>query len=365
MDEMLKYQCPNCGAPLAFSSQKQKLVCDSCDSEFAEDLFKTPKAENENPEEGEVQSQRNIDWNIEGFVRPKEIAENSPGFSCTSCAAEVVSDGNTVATECMYCGNPVVMTENISGMVAPDLVIPFKLDKDKALEALRNFYKNKPLLPSAFKDSNKLSKISGVYVPFWMFSCTGSGSVNFKATKVRRWSDSDYNYTRTEHFNILRAGSISFDKIPVDASTKMDDEYMDGIEPYDYSELYAFQPMYMAGYFADKFDVSVAESSERASSRVEQSVEDTFRKTVTGYTTVIKSSSIIDMHGDDIKYALLPVWMLNTKYNDTMYQFAINAQTGKIAGKLPIDKMKLWLYRLGIAVATAIPATFIANWLLS
>ncbi len=364
MDEMLKYQCPNCGAPLAFSSQKQKLVCDSCDSEFSQDLFKPAEPQNETAD-GEEQSRRNIDWNIEGFVRPKEASENSPGFSCTSCAAQVVSDGNTVATECMYCGNPVVMTENISGMVTPDLVIPFKLDKDKALSLLKEFYKNKPLLPSAFKDQNKLSKISGLYVPFWMFSCTGSGTVNFKATKVHRWSDSNYDYTRTEHFNILRSGSISFDKIPVDASTKMDDEYMDGIEPYEYDELYDFQPMYMAGYFADKFDVSVVESGERASERVEKSVEDTFRKTVTGYTTVTKSNSIIDMHGDDIKYALLPVWMLNTKYNDTIYQFAINGQTGRVAGKLPIDKAKLWLYRLGIAVASAIPATFIVNWILS
>ncbi len=357
-ENMLKYQCPACGAPLGFNAEKQMLVCDSCDSEYPQDFF----AENQ---EGENQEKSTIDWNIEGFVREKKSSEEQSGFTCTSCGAEVVSNGDTVATECMYCGNPVVMAENISGMVTPDMVIPFKIDKKKAEEMLTNFYKGKPLLPDAFTKNNRVSKISGVYVPFWLFSCTGSGSATFGATKVRRWSDGDYNYTKTEYYEVYRSGQLGFSSIPVDASTKMDDNYMDGIEPYNYSDCVDFSPMYMAGYFADKFDVSVEESSERANYRVINSTEQAFRETVKGYTTVNKKNSFVQMHGDDIRYALLPVWMLNTKYEGKMYQFAINGQTGQVAGELPIDKNKLLKYRIGIALASAIPVAALALFFMS
>ncbi len=357
-DTMLKYQCPACGAPLEFSAQKQMLVCDSCDSEFAQDVIVNSQGNAQNVQQ-EQQTDK-IDWNIEGIVREKTTQENQVGFNCTSCGAEVVSDGNTVATECMYCGNPVVMSQNVSGMVTPDIVIPFKIDKKQAQNMLYEFYKGKPLLPNAFKDANRISKISGMYVPFWLFSCKGSGSLTFSATKVKTWSDSNYNYTNTRYYEVFRSGQIGFDNIPVDASTKMDDNYMDGIEPYDHSAFSSFNPMFMAGFFADKFDVSVADCSQRANTRVINSTEQAFRNTVQGYTSVTKKGGFVNMHGEDIKYALLPVWMLNTKYNGKMYQFAINGQTGQIAGELPVDKGKLLKWRIGLTLASFLPIAALA-----
>ncbi len=367
-ETMLKYQCPACGAPLEFSPEKQMLVCNSCDSEFPMDVI---AAEQGGAASGEAEvaapegNTGRVDWNIEGYVREHVPVEDSAGFICTSCGAEVISDGDTVATECMYCGNPVVMTNNVSGMVTPDMVLPFKIDKKQAEQMLLDFYKGKKLLPDAFVKGNRISKIAGMYVPFWLFSCTGSGSVAYNATKVRRWSDSDYNYTKTETYEVYREGHIGFDKIPVDASTKMDDNYMDGIEPYNYDDLAAFNTMYMAGYFADKFDVGVQESTTRANERVRASVEDAFKDTVRGYTTVNAKGSNIHMKGDDIHYTLMPVWMLNTKYEGKMYQFAINGQTGRVSGELPIDKGKLLKYRIGIFLVSALPIVAIATAILA
>ncbi len=347
-DSVIKYQCPACGAPLKFNIKKQMLVCGSCDNEYPEDFISSKQ-----DEETTVQSK--IDWNLEGYVKEQTVTTSQSGFSCSSCGAQIVSDSNTVATECMYCGNPVVMSENVSGIVTPDKIIPFKIDKKTAEQMLKDFYKGKYLLPNAFVSNNRVSKISGLYVPFWFFSCTGSGSVTFEATKVKRWSDDDYNYTRTEYYQVYRSGQIGFSQIPVDASSKMEDNYMDGIEPFNYSELEQFSPIYMAGYFGDKFDVNVDDSAKRASKRVISSTEEAFKTTVTGYTTVTKKHSFVKMKGEDIAYAMLPVWMLNTKYNGKMYQFAINGQTGQIAGELPIDKGKLLKYRIGITIVSAIP----------
>ncbi len=352
-DTLLKYQCPACGAPLEFSAQKQKLFCESCESEFETEMFAPQQ-----PATGEPAA--SIDWSVQGNVtqpQPEAVA----GFICKSCGAEIVSDGKTVATECMYCGNPVVMSDNVSGMVTPDVVIPFKIDKKQAEQMLLNFYKGKRLLPKAFTTGNRVSKITGLYVPFWLFSSKGEGDIKYTATKVSHWSDDDYDYTRTETYDVMRRGEIAFDNIPVDASTKMEDDYMDGVEPFDYSALTEFSPMYMAGYFADKFDVSVDECSERANSRVTSSLEDSFLNTVNGYTTVDKNSADINLQSEDIKYALMPVWMLNTKYNGKLYQFAINGQTGRVSGELPIDKGKLFMYRLGIFAGSFVPLLIILN----
>ena len=42
-----------------------------------------------------------------------------------------------------------------------------------------------------------------------------------------------------------------------------------------------------------------------------------------------------------IRYSLLPVWMLHTRWNGNDYLFAMNGQTGKLIGDLPIDKGKV------------------------
>ncbi len=370
-DDLLKYQCPACTAPLHFDPEKQMLVCDSCDSTFPQEFFTQPAApdgaqQGIPPADGTapVQNVEQVDWRGASRSEQGELPTQT-GYECTSCGAQVMSDGATLATECVYCGNPVVVAINVTGALTPDFVVPFKIEKQQAQQMLLEFYNGKPLLPNTFKDANRVAKITGMYVPFWLFSCTGDGHVNFKAEKVHRWSDSSYNYTRTEYFDVIRAGNIAFDHVPVDASKKMDDNYMDGLEPYSYDGLVPFSPMYMAGYFADKFDVSVDESTPRASSRVITSVKEALKGTVSGYSSVREQHSNINMMGENIHYALFPVWMLNTKYDDKMYQFAINGQTGRVSGELPIDKTKLLLWRLFLTLGTALPVFFLTLWLLS
>ncbi len=357
-ENMLKYQCPACGGPLHFDSGEQMIVCDYCDEKYEKDFFDKPS---ENDTEAETEQ---VDWKLEGFVRNEEIVEGQVGYVCTSCGAEVVSDGNTASTECMYCGNPIVLNDNVSGMVKPDLILPFKIDKDEAEKMLKSFYLKKILLPSTFRDKNRIKKIVGYYVPFWLFSGKGDGKLRVKAEKSSTHRDGDYKVTTTKHFNVIRDGSVDFIKIPVDASEKMDDHYMDGLEPYDYNDLKEFSPTYMAGYFADKFDVDVDECAIRANKRIAISTRDEFLKTVKGYSSKIVLGSSIHMRDEEVKYVLLPVWVLNTNYQGKMYRFAINGQTGKVSGELPIDKTKKLLLQILLTIMCYIPLALIGNWVL-
>ena len=284
-------------------------------------------------------------------------------YGCKQCGGEIVADETTGATHCPYCGNPVVLTGHFAGLLKPDLVIPFKVDKKAAIAALQNHYKGKLLLPRVFKDQNHIEEVKGLYVPVWLFDTDADAFVQYRATRNRTWSDSEYNYTETSYYAVLRSGGIGFENVPVDGSTKMDDTLMESIEPFDISGAVPFKTAYLPGYLADKYDVDAASSIERANQRIKQSTEDAFRSTVMGYSSVTTENSNIHLQNGKARYALYPVWILNTDWNGKKFTFAINGQTGKIAGDLPMDKGAFWKWLLGVS-GTATAAAFAISYLL-
>ncbi len=196
----------------------------------------------------------------------------------------------------------------------------------------------KKLLPKIFKDQNHIDEIRGIYVPFWLFNTEADANIRYRGTRTRFWSDSRYDYTETSYFLITRGGSIGFEKVPVDGDSKIPDDLMESIEPYDLKEAVPFQAAYLAGYLADRYDVDSEKSAPRANERVKKSVERAFEETVTGYATVMTENSSVQLHDGSAQYALLPVWILNTTWEGKHYLFAMNGQTGKFVGDLPADK---------------------------
>ena len=243
-----------------------------------------------------------------------------------------------------------------SGALKPDFVIPFKLSKEDAVAALKNHYKGKPLLPKAFTNGNHIEEVKGVYVPFWMFDGQAEGTVDYEGHITHVYESGDYEITEVEHYDVRRGGSIAFEKVPVDASSKMPDDHMDSIEPYNYKDIRAFSTAYLPGFLADKYDVTVEQSQERADGRCAASLEGALRRTTTQYDTCITKGKDIRLRRGKVHYALLPVWMLHTKWNDKDFLFAMNGQTGKLVGDLPTDMGKFW----AIFAAIAVPVSAIA-----
>lgn len=351
--QITNYQCPACTGPLQFDGTSGKLICEFCGSSFPvaeiEALYagkdakaaeaqakaeaKREQAQNA-ADDGWDTSELNNNWGAE--------AEGMRAYNCPSCGAELICDETTAATSCPYCGNPAIVPGQLGGTLKPDYVIPFKLKKEDAIQALEKHYKGRPFLPKAFKDANHLEEIKGVYVPFWLFDGEAEGEMSFEATRSHTHRSGDYKITQTEHFDILRAGKVVFERIPVDGSKKMPDDYMDSLEPFDYGSLTAFSTAYLPGFLADKYDVTAEESSERADSRAKATVIQSLRDTVTGYETVMERQSDVQLKRGAVKYALLPVWLLTTKWNGENYLFAMNGQTGKFVGHLPVDKKRKW-----------------------
>lgn len=141
---------------------------------------------------------------------------------------------------------------------------------------------------------------------------------------------------------------------------------MESIEPFNFTDAVNFQTAYLAGYLADKYDVDSQQSIARANERIKRSTEESFASTVKGYTTVIPDSSNVRLQNGVAKYALYPVWLLNTSWNGQKYTFAMNGQTGKLVGDLPLDKgaYKRWLFGLAGVVSAAAFAISYLIWLL-
>ena len=357
MQTLQEYKCPCCGGAIAFDSTLQKMKCPYCDTEFDIETLA-------GYDDGLNGEQDNMEWETSAGTRWQEgETDGLRSYVCKSCGGEIIGDENTAATACPFCDNPVVMTGQLSGALKPDIVIPFKLDKNAAKAGLQKHLTGKRLLPKIFKDQNHIDEIKGVYVPFWLFDTEADAQVRYRATKVRSWSDSDYDYTETSHFLVRRGGSIAFEHVPVDGSSKMADDLMESIEPYDFSDAVDFRTAYLAGYLADKYDVTAEQSIERANERVKRSTEEAFASTVKGYATVTTESSSIKLHGGKAKYALYPVWILNTTWNGNKYTFAMNGQTGKFAGDLPVDKAAARKWTLGLTAALS-AAAYAVIWLL-
>ena len=335
----LQLKCPCCGGTLQFDDKTQRVVCPYCDSQFS------PKDLEDYTKEIESEEQEDTSWDesqVQAFTNQEK--KGIKIYSCDSCGGEIMVDETTSSTICPYCGNNLLVSKELHGDLKPNYVIPFKNDKEAVKETLKKFFRKKPLLPRSFSKENVIEEIKPLYVPFWLFDADVDGRVHFKGEITERWSDSEYDYKETKYYSLIRGGQIAFDHVPVDGSKKMEDKLMESIEPYDFSEAKEFNVAYLAGFAADRYDVSKDETFERATQRFKDGTVQAFRSDIHGYENVRLDNTNLQFTDTNALYALYPVWILNTKWKDKSFRFAVNGQTGKIAGNLPISVGKSFLF---------------------
>ena len=345
-ESITNYQCPNCGGPLHFNSEDQKLKCDFCGSMFTtEEITAMFQEANDEALAVDIDEQQQEAAEINQWT--EEEAKHLRAYRCPSCGAELICDENTAATACPYCGNPTVVPSQFAGALKPDYIIPFKLDKNEAVKRLHDFYRGKVMLPKAFSDNNHIQEIKGVYVPFWLYDGEAAADLRYHGTRTLITRTSTEQITTVEHYQIERAGTVSFAMVPADASSKMPDELMDSIEPFNYDEMVPFEMSYLPGYMADKYDVSSEEDANRADRRMKATAAGTVRSSIRGgYETLVPQSEHIHIIPKHVHYAFLPVWVLSTQWNDKNYLFAMNGQTGKFIGDLPVDSKRVFMFFL-------------------
>lgn len=336
---VINYKCQDCGADMIFDSESGKLSCDSCGRKD----------------------------NVEDF--PKEFMNNAfvegetVEYNCKNCGAVILTNADTTATICSFCGAGVVLGDRLSGKMAPSKVIPFTISKEEAIKEFKAWCKNGLLTPKGFMQAYRVKSITGIYVPFWLYDLNSKGHIDMVCTKVKSYSDGDYIVTETSYYDVHRSVDLNYLKVPVDASEKMNDQLMDRLEPYDYSNIKDFNTPYLAGYVAEKYNYDDKQLFSRIKSKIDKYVESYIDSTIIGYNTTMHKNKHIDTEQKHAYYTLCPVWMMCYDYNQSEHIFAMNGQTGKIVGKPPISYGKMAAWFAGIASVTFVALKSVA-WII-
>lgn len=332
-----EYECPNCGAPMIFDSTLQQMLCEHCGTaKTVREMEQLKKGNQEDEAEEEV------------YHTGEEATFRR--YTCPGCGAEILTDDYTAATFCSFCGNPTLMEDRLSGEKTPAKIIPFKINKEQAQNMYRSWCRKGLLTPRDFTSQTTIEKITGMYVPFWLYDYKADARIDADCTKVKRERRGDMEYTHTDHYRVRRDVSDTYKKVPVDASEKMPDDVMDRLEPYSYGEIQDFNMGYLSGYMAEKYNFTSDELKKRVEKRVNEYILREARSTINGYSSTVVTGQNVRLHCQGASYAMLPVWLLNYRYKGKEYLFTLNGQTGKIVGTLPISKGKMFAWFGGITV---------------
>lgn len=383
--ESVNYQCPSCGGNLSFDTGSGLLRCDHCESAFTvrevEAYYARKQAKrdsaavaaSERAEDKGQDSQEQVgsdtppDALTQGTIEEavgvsssqhdpvqrylsraswkEEERQGMRSFTCSSCGAELIVDATAVVSKCPYCGNGTIVAGTLAEDARPDYVIPFKIGKEKAVEKLSDFYKDKKLLPKEFTEANHIEHVQGIYVPFWLYDGVGYGRMRAKGWRKQEQTRGRHEEKVIDEYEIWREGDLGFGWVPADGSDKMPDAMMDSIEPYDFSETDRFSMACIPGFMAERFDRGPEECEGRALRRMGKSFEERFRRCADREYSEVEVESIenrVNITG--VSQALLPVWMLHTRWEGKDYLFAMNGQTGKMVGDLPVSKPRTAAY---------------------
>lgn len=355
MSSVLEQKCPKCGAATHFDPKKKLLVCDYCDSTFPFDIDKVKAAS------------LTDGFRFEDFRRGYEQpdAAKLPVYICKSCGAELIAPAEQISLSCPYCRNNIVLSDKVSGNLRPDGVIPFSVSADELPSRLTEFYSDKKLLPKNFFSEAALSGVTGVYVPFWLFSGTVDGEASFVTSRTARHSEGNYSVTETAYYEVTSNVHAVFKDVPVDASRRISDEMMDSLEPFDMSLARPFDPGYLAGYTADRFDSPSEDIEARAKERIEATADRLLASQAGNYDKVRRSGGNLTT-ALTARYYLLPVYIFKLKYMGRSYPFAVNGQSGRIVGQLPDVKLlqRSYFIKRFLPIAGGVIGAFIAKYYL-
>lgn len=335
------YSCKACAAPISYNIKAGKWVCEYCASEFKKD-----EIEQQSVSESGIELDEDLSIEIPDL----------DAYNCNACGAEILAEGVTAATFCIYCKSPSILKSRFSGEFHPRFLIPFKVDQKEARQIYFDWIKKRFFAPSEFKEATEIDKIRGLYAPYWLFDCRASGYVIGEGRNSRSWRSGDYRVTETKYYFIKRTGSSAYEKIPVDGSINLDDNLMEGIEPFDYSSLRDFSLEFMSGYLAEKYDVDEKEALKAMEPRAQKFLDSTLKNSGKKYNSVSFHDSNININSVKAAYSMLPVYVLTNIYKGKKHTFIINGQTGKTYGETPFDKKRFVLFSLLI---------FASTWLLS
>ncbi len=319
------YRCPNCAASLVFDPDAKKMACGFCGTQISPDDVTSLEAK-------------------DGFILGDSWAEDAACFLCENCGAKSITTAGTAATFCAFCGSPSISL-TVTGGVKPMRIIPFTFGREEAEKAFLDWCKKSRFLPKNFTSKQQIKKLSGIYVPFWLFDYYVSVNCSYIDTMTEEMPNGE---KRTRAYTKQKRGELIWRQVPLDGSKHIPDYLMECIEPYNYEQLREFDTKFLSGFQAENYDISADELLRRVFLRVKDYVKGACCDANAGYM----DNSYYET--PSAEYVFMPVWFLNYGYHGKTYTFALNGQTGKVAGDHPISRLKVGLLAFAIFAASSV-----------
>lgn len=352
---VLSFSCPQCGAPIKNLKHGHTYHCPYCSSNFSFEQMQ---------EDARIQHEKMLEKTKEQHKKEKAAENNADivSYECKQCGSEVISDNKTIATFCLYCHSPHIVPARLIDEYAPDKIIPFSINEEKAKEEFYKWVGDVSFLPDGFVNSEQTAKLKPFYAPYWLFSKNGEFDVQGTGIRKTSWVSGKYRFTKKEYFHVVKKGEIKYNRIPLNASLTLDNNTMELLEPYDYSALEDFEMAHLIGHYAQKYDDCKDTLSKQLNEELTKDAEKQLSELNKSFYSFKEASKELDIKDEKTEYIFVPVWILNYQYEGIDYTFTMNGQTGKVVGMLPLDKKKQRQYWIKTAIILYAIILIIGIW---
>jgi ribosomal protein S27E len=335
------FRCPGCAGELDFDPQSGMMKCQSCGRTEA-----VPK------------STATIEAHSLGdaLAHLKPLSAQALEASCDGCGSVVVFEPPEVAGTCSFCGAVIVAQPKAADpMVAPDAVLPVKVTKDAALGEVRQWLASRWFAPNALKRMAQQDGVAGVYLPFWTYaadtrsSYSGARGDHYWVTEYYTETDGNGNSVQRER-QVMQvrwshaSGQVArrFDDLLVPATKAVNPQRLNALEPWDLPALCDYEPEYLAGFKAQRYQIELPDGFESAKKVMERAIEEDVRKDIGGDEQRIDSLNM-QSSNETFQHLLLPVWIGAYRFNGKVFQVVVNARTGEVQGERPYSATKIAL----------------------
>lgn len=316
--------CKNCGGPLIFKPEINRMFCNHCGTDFAvsdveitdRELLEEIKALSAKEVYG-VDSEEFYDCNV---------------YTCNQCGGEVIVNNTEVSTYCIYCGNPTVVFNRVAKQKRPEFILPFSISKDTAVSNIRSHLSRGSFVPKELKNF-KPDMVRGIYIPYWIVNCE-----HYNAAFIRGELNNDKD-PEIKYYE--RVGTCTFNNMPLDASLLLNDETSVKLEPFDLKNLVPFDENYLSGFYSDMSDVSTMDITRAANSKADEMFREEAMHEIFAAKNkeVLESSPYTKLTGDKV-YVMFPAWFITLEYQGEPLTILVNGDSGKVVGTLPFNKKK-------------------------
>jgi len=337
LQKVLNLPCSNCGGKLAYSAKEKQIICGHCG----------------NIEPIDAASDRVVEHDFQkaltdlNYHTPEK--DDQKVFDCQSCGSKFMVNNSQVKVQCGFCGSNNVNLEAFEhSYIEPMGIIPFKVPKEQSSKLFNDWIKKGWFRPNKLKRLAEMDSLHGIYIPFWTYdaqtesSYSGEAGYREQVSKTIRVNGEYQNKRVTETRWVHRSGHLShfFDDVLVVASTGVQQKLMQSIEPFDLREVINYDPRLMLGWEAEVYSLELDEGYKIADKIMDKRLKDLCKAEIGGDTqrhVRVNSQKFYQT----FKMIMLPIWISSYRYQNKIYQFSVNGQTGKVNGKKPTSWIKV------------------------